>query len=138
MEIKIKEINLGRWFVNSCLVSLIVFLALEACTYDVKIVEPFIAPDTVSFSIRIIPIFEANCAKSGCHVTGGIPPDLSADNAYRSLIDNGLVELDTSKAEQSILYKEITPPGGMAKYITDPNQQPALILQWIKEGSKNN
>jgi hypothetical protein len=136
MEIKLKENNSNHRTWHSFPVFLIILLAIWSCTYDIKEMAAVEIPDSVSFKTNIIPFFEADCAKSGCHVTGGLPPDLSADNAYVSLTVYGYVEMDTSKAEQSIIYQKIT-VGSMEKYVDDPNQA-ELLLKWIKQGSKNN
>ena len=36
---------------------------------------------TVSIAADLIPIFSKNCSLSGCHNSGGIKPDLTADKA---------------------------------------------------------
>jgi len=114
---------------------LTVFSGLGACTYDTIKYTPVETPTVVSFSNDIIPVFESGCALSGCHASGNIPPDLSAVNAYNSLMLGGYVETDTTMAEQSIIYQKIT-TGSMAKYATD--QDRALILKWIEQGAQNN
>jgi hypothetical protein len=137
MEFKLKENNTNRQKGISLLVFLIILMGIWSCTYDIKEMTAVEIPDSVSFKNNIIPFFEADCAKSGCHVTGSLPPDLTAENAYVSLTVYGYVELDTSKAEESIIYKKITNGGSMEKYVNDPNQS-ELLLKWIKQGSKNN
>src|SRR4051812_32765256 len=43
-------------------------------------------PATVFFATDIQPIFNASCAVSGCHSSGGISPDLSEGSAYTSVL----------------------------------------------------
>lgn len=104
-----------------------------ACTYET--IEPVetVVPDSVRFSDNLIPIFNKSCNTTGCHSKGGIPPDLTPENAYNSLIFFGYV--DTDVPEESIVYQE-TSSGSMKKYATD--QDRALILKWIEQGALNN
>ena len=91
-------------------------------------------PDTVSFSLDIIPIFEEKCIS--CHY-GIINPDLTADNAYESLINGGYVSQDTTilPAESSLIYKKLQSSGHNNRAT---ETEKAKILEWIKQGSKNN
>lgn len=91
----------------------------------------------VSFAKDIIPIFTNSCSLSGCHVSGGQSPDLSAANAYNSLSVGNYY--NTTAAENSTIYQWMTgkksspmPVGGINK---DYN---ALVLAWIKQGAQNN
>ena len=128
----IKSKRKGNWIAPAVGIILIL-LELGACSYDMNPYTPVVIPDSVSFSVDILPFLESTCAKAGCHASGGISPDLSASNAYTSL--QGYVESDTSQAAQSEVYQKIT-TGAMAKYATD--QDRALLLLWIKQGAKNN
>lgn len=115
----------------------IVFFAFSACekayltSQQVEITTP------VSFSSDIIPIFNASCATTNCHVNGGPPPNLTPSKAYDELTMLGYV--DTSNAESSVLYKVITattnpmPPSGPL-----PAEEIGYILAWIKQGAQNN
>ena len=93
----------------------------------------------VSFAKSIVPIFNANCALSGCHVSGGKEPDLAADKAYVSLVNGGY--LDTGAPANSGIYLWITgkkntpmPPAGPA----NPSGLNDLVLAWIQQGAQNN
>ena len=107
--------------------------ALASCTWEEVKPQKVKVPDSVKFSVNIIPIFTANCAKSGCHVKGIQAPDLSAPNAYGSLTFYGYV--DTDFPEQSSLYLKIT-SGSMKDKATDADR--ALILKWIQQGALDN
>ena len=91
-------------------------------------------PTNVSFTSQVIPIFNKSCNNSGCHNSGGIPPDLSAGNAYNSMIFGGQINL--SNPDQSLIYKRMIkdmPPGGLV-----PQEEKNIVLGWITEGAKNN
>ena len=110
-------------------------LFLAACTS--KTIQPPDLPipsGNLSFSKDVAPIFTKSCALSGCHASGFIQPDLTASNAYNSLISMSLV--DTLQPEQSALYKKIT-QGTMKPYLSSP-EDGQIILYWIKQGAKNN
>ena len=115
------------------LVGLIVFV--YSCQYKF-IVEPVVPPpdpeDTISFSQQIVPIFsDQNC--TGCH-NGNQSPDLRPENAYNSIISNGLV--DTNDPPSSKIYYYPLPDGNhYAKYTSS---QAALVLQWIEQGALDN
>ncbi len=114
----------------------IVLFALSSCQYD-KYKAPTEQPANVSFQKDLIPIFNQSCNMSGCHATGSISPDLSSANAYSSLTTGDLLDLKTP--EMSELYLRMTdqknpmPPGGILS-TTQTNK----VLEWIKEGAKNN
>jgi hypothetical protein len=110
-------------------------LFLAACTS--KTIQPPDLPvpsGNLSFSKDVVPIFTKSCAISGCHASGFIQPDLSASNAYNSLISMSLV--DTLHPTQSVIYVKIT-QGTMKSYLSSAADGQS-ILYWIKQGAKNN
>lgn len=117
------------------IVMALIMTAIASCQYKF-IVEPVTPPpppgDTTSFSLEIVPIWEAqNC--TGCH-PGVNQPDLSADNAYNSITGLGLVVAGDPDASK--IYTHPAPDGGhYAKYTS---AQAALVKYWIEEGAKNN
>ena len=116
------------------LVTIVVFMGLTSCTYDTYDYEPIVVPDTVSFMDDIVtPIFEPNCAYSGCHSQNGIPPSLVAEDAYNQL-QQGYI--NTDNPPQSLLYEKIEIGGSMAVYASDQDRQ--IILTWIEQGAPNN
>jgi len=94
---------------------------------------------TVNFSANIVPVFSKSCALSGCHSSGGVKPDLTAANAYNSIITGNYADLGTP--ENSDIYRWLTGkeaatmPLGAANNPSNINQ---LVLAWIKQGAKNN
>lgn len=119
---------------------LAVIIIASSCQYKFT-VEPTITPpdpgDTtlpkVSFSTEVQPIFDdRNC--TGCHKPGQTKPDLTAPNAYNSIMSMGLA--DTTDPESSIIYQKPLPSGShFAKY-TSANANTVLI--WIGQGALNN
>lgn len=106
-----------------------------ACEYE--FIEPIKPPpidptDTISFSAEIVPIFEAQ-ACTECHA-GTFSPNLLPENAYQSIMDDNLVDLDNP--EQSIIYTKADPAGTHPKQYT--LEQQAKILGWIQQGAENN
>lgn len=114
-----------------------VALLFSQCQYDFIVPEEVIDPtdptlEDVSFSNEIAPIFtDNNC--TACHTTGSTAPDLTAANAYTSLVPN-YVNLDTP--EESTIYTKPSPTGTHpVKY---SEAEAALILTWITQGAQNN
>ncbi len=119
----------------------ICFGMMFSCEY--AYVEPVIIPpvDTTvitSFSNDIMPIFSTYC--SFCH-PGSHSLDLTQQNAYNQLwtVGPNAPYIDTTDAEASILYIRMNsntnpmPPAG--KLSSDKTN---LVLNWIKQGAKNN
>jgi hypothetical protein len=112
------------------------FLSATSCTYDE--VLPY-KPDPgvdVLFSADIIPIFEANCNSAGCHNGSGPSPDLRASVAYDALWNGGYINIETP--EQSNLYLWMTEALGPMPPLGSNATNNANVLQWIKQGAKNN
>ena len=91
----------------------------------------------VGFASNLTPIFTKSCALSGCHISGGHVPDLSAANAYNSLKTGNY--FNTADPANSVIMLWLTgkkstqmPVGGMNKDIN------AMVLAWIKQGANNN
>jgi len=109
-------------------------VGVSSCTYYENDPVPVVVPDSVSFSVNVLPIFDARCDNSGCHITGGTAPDLTAANAYNSLIVFGYV--DTDLPEQSQLYLKMNTGGSMAKFCNPGDAD--IVLKWIQQGALDN
>jgi hypothetical protein len=94
--------------------------------------------ETVQFSKTIVPILTQSCAGSGCH-GGSVAPNLTAANAYNSLILGHYINLANPSNSEVYLWltgkKSATMPLGGAN---NPSNINALILAWIKQGAKSN
>ena len=93
---------------------------------------------TLSFAKDITPVLTANCALSGCHVTGGHTPNLTAANAYVSLTNGGYVKANDPNNSVVMLWltgkKNPVMPLG-----SGPNSEiNAKIYAWINQGAQNN
>ncbi|HPD63886.1 MAG TPA: hypothetical protein P5050_00870 [Bacteroidia bacterium] len=106
------------------------------CEYEFIVPKKVVITDTViSFTNKIIPIFNQKCNMTGCHVAGHFKVDLTPANAYNDLFAKGLI--DTLQPDQSKLYVKLTTPGGSHDGRSTATEQ-ALILKWIEQGAKNN
>ncbi len=93
---------------------------------------------SLSFSSDIQPIFNDNCATSGCHTTsakaGGL--DLSMGKSYDALSKTGSGYINTSNPKSSVLYSAMNsnmPPSGKLDKCTLEK-----IEKWMEQGAKNN
>lgn len=116
---------------------LLVSLYTTSCYKDVTVPGEKEITRDVSFSADIIPILNKSCNNIGCHGAGGVPPNLTAGNAYSALISGGYT--NTASPENSELYQWMKgnrtipmPPTG-----ADPDYN-ALVLAWIKQGALDN
>jgi hypothetical protein len=118
---------------------LFIIVIAASCQYKF-IVEPEPTPpepgDTTSFSLDVLPIFNNNNNCTGCHNTGGTPPDLTPDNAYDQIISLNLA--DTANPDQSGIYTIPHPDGPEHTWKKYTNNEAATVLRWIEEGAKNN
>lgn len=121
----------------SLLGAMILMFGLSGCYYDSALEETITIDSQISLQNDIIPIFNANCSVTGCHVSGGVSPDLSSNNAFNSLISGGFI--NTNVPMNSELYLWVSgqkntpmPVGGVNPTIS------ATILAWIEQGALNN
>ena len=97
-------------------------------------------PDTVYFQNDILPIFQTNCAKSGCHNAASHREGIILTD-YNNIISTG--EIIGGNPNHGDIYQSITsssssdvmPPPPDAPLTAD---QIAKILKWINQGAKNN
>ncbi|MDD3742600.1 MAG: hypothetical protein PHX54_03145 [Lentimicrobiaceae bacterium] len=108
-------------------------IALSGCEYEFIEFDDSPILEEVSFKDDVIPIFNSSCGFSGCHVTGAVPPDLTAENAYQSLMKLNMVS--ANEPANSLLYTSMA-SGSMKKYSTP--DQTRIIRAWIEQGAKNN
>jgi hypothetical protein len=113
-------------------------LLFSGCKYDFIIPEEVPVVDNggqpISFANQIAPIFSNGDKCTSCHKTGGMgTPDFSNSGTVYSLIVPKLV--DTSSPESSKIYVNASSGTHYAKVSAT---EAALILTWIKEGTKNN
>lgn len=89
---------------------------------------------TVCFESEVLPIFQTNCAKSGCHDAASHKEGYILDN-YKHITAKGVVPYQPHESE---LYEVIAegemPPKGNPKLTTE---QVTLIRRWIRQGAQN-
>ena len=112
-------------------------IGFTSCYKD--IIKPELAedpdgpPKQVSFKTELEPLFNTNCAKSGCHVSGAHKPYLTAGISYLEIVNGGYVNLASPK--ESILYKMVN--GGMSEYMPSKTDR-QKVFDWIRNGAPNN
>jgi hypothetical protein len=106
-------------------------LSYVSCTHEPNIET---LPE-VCFERDVLPIFQTNCAISGCHDATSKTEGYNLSD-YESITSNGI---EKGNAGKSKVYKamitgigEIMPPSGAL-----PEAQRQLILVWIEQGAKN-
>jgi hypothetical protein len=116
---------------------LIALAALSSCQYEfIEPIRTVIDPTVeIKFATEIAPIFSNNNACTACHRTGATPPDLTAERAYNSIVP-ALVNMENP--EQSRIYWFTHPNSTTHNWKKYTLEEAALILEWIKQGAKNN
>jgi uncharacterized membrane protein len=106
-------------------------------TVDTTPIPGPVANNGVCFESEILPLFQSNCAKSGCHDAATHTEELILDS-YANIIRKDIIP---GKADNSKLYmvlfetgKDKMPPAPNADLTA---AQKALIGKWINEGAKN-
>ena len=92
----------------------------------------------VCFETDILPIFQTNCAKSGCHSAASHQKDYVLDS-YNHIISRGV---NAGNASESKIYRVLFETSPDKKMPQPPNAdltaaQKALIGKWINEGAQN-
>jgi Planctomycete cytochrome C len=121
-----------------------VILAVNSCEHEapIQIVDsnPIPGPvpnNGVCFESEILPLFQSNCAKSGCHDAITKEKNLIL-NSYTNIMRRDIVP---GNADASKIYRVLFARGS-DKMPPAPNAdltaaQKALIGKWINEGAKN-
>jgi len=115
---------------------LIGILIFTSCAKDTKVYPAPTPIDTtlkISYKDTIQPIFTKGCLGSFCH-SGSVAPNLTVGNSYNALMSGNFV--NTTSPNQSEVYIEMAPGGGMSSHCTEAEAN--LVLEWIKRGALNN
>ena len=118
------------------LIVILVTLLFTGCKYDFILPEEVAPIDPnvpISFSTQIAPIFSTGDKCTSCHKSGGQTPDLTSANAYSQIVP-GLVNLTTP--ETSMIYA--FPGSSSHSWKGYTANEASLVLEWIKQGAKNN
>lgn len=112
-------------------------LFLTSCYKDVILPEAAVDPDgppqPVSYSTELAPLFNSNCALSGCHVEGDHKPYMNTGISYQQIVNGGFINTDLPKT--SILYIQIN--GDMREHIPSAKDR-QKVYDWIRNGAHNN
>ena len=109
-------------------------LGISSCYRDV-ILPPSsqnAPPQFVSYGGELQPLWNSNCALSGCHVPGGQVPYLTEDISYDQLMAG---YVNTVVPEDSKLYIAIN--GVMLTHIPSASDR-QKVYDWIRNGAPNN
>lgn len=117
--------------------------AMNACKHEpLPLVDTGSGPVTggtneVCFQSSILPLFQSNCAKSGCHDAASHQGEYVFDS-YANIVRNDIIP---GNATNSKVYKVLFEDGN-DRMPPPPNTdltsaQKALIGRWINEGAKN-
>jgi hypothetical protein len=124
------------------LIVIVIIIVMIGCQKNTTVTIPKAAQTvtkTVIFSKDIIPILSTDCALSGCHVSGGHAPNLTAASAYNSLIGGSFI--NKTEPANSIVYMrltgKLTPAMPLGKE-ANPSNIEGLMLAWITQGANNN
>lgn len=97
------------------------------------------APNTVYFQQQILPLFQGNCAVTGCHDVA-TAQDGFVFNSYSSIMASG--EIVAGNLNNGDVYEVIT-GNDSDKIMPPPPREPlasaqiTLIAQWIQQGAQN-
>lgn len=126
------------------LLLIVLVSAINSCKHEVPLsnVDPTpqpgpVANNGVCFESEILPLFQSNCAKSGCHDAATHQEELILDS-YANIMRKDIV---AGSADRSKIYRVLFETG-KDKMPPAPNAdltaaQKALIGKWINEGAKN-
>jgi hypothetical protein len=114
---------------------LFIGIGIVSCYQDV-IIPPVVTeapPQFVSYSSDLQPLWNENCALSGCHVPGGQVPYLTEDISYDQLVGGGYV--NTVVPEDSRLWIALN--GIMMPHLPSATDR-QKVFDWIRNGAPNN
>lgn len=111
-----------------------------SCKHEIPVIEPPVIPPsapTVCFESDVLPLFQSNCAKSGCHDAASANGGYVLDS-FTNIVSRGITAGDSAN---SAIYKALV-GNGVERMPQDPNNpltaaQIHVIAQWIKEGATN-
>ena len=107
---------------------------INACRHDCITIDNSTYP-TIYFTNDVLPIFQTNCAVTGCHDGGSGSKKLTL-NSY----DNIIKEVQKGNPQRSRIYTAIigTYGGNMPPSYPLTESQRTMIRLWIVEGAFNN
>jgi hypothetical protein len=113
----------------------LITIGLFSCQYETIEVDLPDPAEPVSFLSDIIPIFTSNNNCTACHDTGATAPDLTASNAFNSIVP---ALINTEDPQSSRIYQFPHPSSATHGFKKYTHLQAALVLAWIEQGAENN
>lgn len=125
---------------------IVLFACLAGCKHEIiNPIDTGSRPDStgtgiggaICFESDVLPVFQSNCAKSGCHDVTSAEEEYVLDS-YDNILKRGIKK---GNAAESKLYKVLLETGG--DRMPQPPSAPLATLQiqriaqWINEGAKN-
>jgi len=97
-------------------------------------------PNVVYFVNDVLPIFQTNCAKSGCHNAASHEKDIVLDS-YANIVNTG--DIEAGNPNHGKIFESITDSDPDDKMPPPPNPpltaaQIQTIYNWIMQGTQNN
>ncbi len=118
------------------LITVLLSLFVTGCKYDFILPVPEVpVTGDISFSTQVAPIFSTGSKCTSCHKPGGQSPDFTTASAYASIVP---ALVNTSAPDQSMIYTFPGPTTATHSWKKLTAGEAAIILQWIKQGAKNN
>lgn len=122
------------WFILIIFIALIVF----SCKHEIPVVPVTGGNTGVCFEDAVLPLFQSNCSKSGCHDADTRAGGYQLDN-HTNIIARGII---ASNGADSKMYKVLIDSNSAAVMPPSYNNaltdsQKNLIKTWINEGAKN-
>lgn len=117
---KIKQM---KQFLYTITCSLVVLLgSCEWKSEEALFAEPEACAEPLSFATHIAPIVQTNCAISGCHLSGGQPPELTSYEKVKARATDVLRETQSGNMPPSYSNKSLT------------QEEVKQIACWVEQG----
>jgi hypothetical protein len=126
-------------FIGISVMAIMGVTGTNSCVHQPYVVpDSLITPDTsICFERDILPVFQSNCAMSGCHNAGSAEDGYVLDN-YANIVRKGITP---GNAAGSKIWKSIAIETGDDRMPRNAAPLPAatqdLIKRWINAGAKN-
>jgi hypothetical protein len=126
------KIFIGTW--TSLLFAISIIFLVNSCRHESISMENIPNP-TIYFTTDVLPIFQTNCAVTGCHDGGSNSRKLVLNN-YNEIIK----DVQKGNPQESKIYTVLnsTYGGGMPPNKPLTESQRSIIRLWIQEGALNN
>ncbi len=126
------KIFIGTW--TSLLFAISIIFIINSCRHESISIESTPNP-VIFFTTDVLPIFQTNCAVTGCHDGGNNSRKLVLNN-YNEIIKD--VQKGNPQGSKIYTVLNSTYGGGMPPNKPLTESQRSIIRLWIMEGALNN